>query len=193
MEISKVKEITDYNGNFALDIMLKNVELKWAKLAEPSEMSNKYEVTIELTDEAVAEEYKKLCKQVWDEYKKAKKLKVGPQAKGYGEVKDEDGNPTGVTKIVAKAIYESQKGKIMPPPLVVDTAKQKIDLANYQLIGNGTVANVKIQVQPYEFNKQHGVSVKLIAVQILKLVEYTGGAEEALDDFDEFEDDDFLE
>jgi len=187
MKITNIKEITDFNGNMAIECLIKNAEIKWAFLAEPSDMSGKYEVTIELDNEVEAE-YISLCNKVWNTYKTAKKLKTKPQAVGFGEVKDEDGNETGIKKLVAKAIHTSRKGKVLPPPLVIDTSKQKIDLKEYPTIGNGTVANVKVAIQAYEFNKQHGVSVKLLALQIVKLVEYSGSSVNT-DDFDEIEDD----
>jgi hypothetical protein len=68
------------------------------------------------------------------------------------------------------------KRKVMKPdgtereaPNVVDSKRNPWDKS---LIGNGSDVNVKFKVYEYEYNKNHGVSADLIAVQVVKLVPY---------------------
>jgi hypothetical protein len=54
-------------------------------------------------------------------------------------------------------------------PTVVDSKRNPWDNS---LIGNGSDVNVKFKVYEYEYNKKHGVSADLIAVQVVNLIPY---------------------
>ena len=45
------------------------------------------------------------------------------------------------------------------------------------LIGNDSVANVQFSVREWEFQGKKGKTAKLVAVQILDLVEFAGGGD----------------
>lgn len=67
-------------------------------------------------------------------------------------------------------------------PRIVDTKRNK--LPKEIMIGNGTVANVKLWCLPYSMGKNKGVAAKISGVQIVKLVEYKSDRE----DFEEIKD-----
>ena len=54
-------------------------------------------------------------------------------------------------------------------PTVVDSKRNPWDNS---LIGNGSDVKVKFKVYEYEYNKKHGISTDLIAVQVVNLIPY---------------------
>ena len=63
-------------------------------------------------------------------------------------------------------------------PIVVDKFNEPVDPT---MIGNGTVANVQISIREWEYQGQKGKSAELVAVQILELVEFSGGGGDLVD------------
>jgi len=101
---------------------------------------------------------------------------------------DEEGDETGRTlmnfkmkhKVTAK---KTQKVYLMKPTII--NAKKAV-LKNPPNIGGGSVLKVSFEVNPY-FNakdKEFGLSLRLVAVQIIELVEFGGNAA-AANDFDD--------
>lgn len=125
-----------------------DVELNWAKLNTPTSPfgTPQYELQIATTDKAVAEDLKA----------------------NYFNVKEKDG------KFVVSLKRKAQKadGSDNGAPRVVD-AKLAPFTGN---IGNGSRGNVIVWQYPYEAMGRKGVASSLTAVQIVDLVEYTGGS-----------------
>ena len=73
-----------------------------------------------------------------------------------------------------KKIYTDADGKYnTPAPVVVD--KQLQPITDTKTIGNGSTGNVQVKFKPYEYMGKKGISVQLLAVQVLNIVEYAGG------------------
>ena len=78
------------------------------------------------------------------------------------------------TARVKKKIWTNADGKNdTPAPVVVD--KNLEPFTNVTSIGNGTTANVQVRFKPYDFQGNKGISVQLVAIQLINLVEFTGG------------------
>jgi hypothetical protein len=68
----------------------------------------------------------------------------------------------------AKRNVETNKGKKMDPPRVVDGLKRPFT----DPIGNGSVCNVIVNVYPWTFGKKTGMGAWLDAVQVIEHVPY---------------------
>lgn len=132
------------------NIRLDGVELQWAKLHEPSEMSNKYTVNvIKLTDAQV------------------KGLKAAGLSVKHG--KDKQNPDPEVGNYIAPSAQN--------PVMVVDSMKKSIEGEDLAKIGNGTIANVIIRPYDWTFKNKKGVGCGLQGVQIVNLKEYRGAAD----------------
>jgi hypothetical protein len=101
---------------------------------------------------------------------------------------DDDGEETGFTvmnfKMKAK-ITAKKTGKVYHMKPTIVNAK-KVVLKNPPNVGGGSRLKVSFEVAPY-FNakdKEFGLSLRLVAVQIIELVEFGGGGA-AANDFEE--------
>lgn len=132
------------------NIRLDGVELQWAKLHEPSEMSNKYTVNvIKLTDAQV------------------KELKAAGISVKHG--KDKQTPDPEVGNYIAPSAQN--------PVMVVDSMKKSIEGEDLAKIGNGTIANVIIRPYDWKFQNKKGIGCGLQGVQIVNLKEYRGAAD----------------
>ena len=132
------------------NIRLDGVELQWAKLHEPSEMSNKYTVNvIKLTDAQV------------------KELKAAGITVKHG--KDKQTPDPEVGNYIAPSAQN--------PVMVVDSMKKSIEGEDLAKIGNGTIANVIIRPYDWTFKNKKGIGCGLQGVQIVNLKEYRGAAD----------------
>jgi translation elongation factor EF-Ts len=159
----------------------------WAKVFEPDthfDPDGVYTVDVMVPETEAAE----LCEQL-DEVvnthhtkvvKEQPKLKaVLSTAKPYQPEVDDDGNPTGNLRFRAKmkAVVKSRDGKTFNMnPIVVDSKRNP--LTKDTLIGNGSVIKVAVEPAPYmmQSTKSVGVSLRLKAVQVIDLVQYSAGA-----------------
>ncbi len=92
---------------------------------------------------------------------------------------DEDGLFWACT--VKKPTHTKDGRPQVAPPVV---GKDKMPFADPDSIGNGTVANIKIHTFDYNYNGREGVGFRLDAIQIIDLVEFSGG-KPAVDYFDD--------
>ena len=95
----------------------------------------------------------------------------------YGEVYDDDGNPTGQFFIKAKAKAEgiTNSGKAWKfRPTVFDSKGKPFPEKDPPLIGNGSTGRIAITAYAYAAPIGYGVSIRLEAVQVINLVEYGG-------------------
>jgi len=121
-------------------IMLKNVEVQWARVHEPTNkyMSEEKEWLIEcrLSEEQLAHLKKLGCKK---------------------EPKDSEWLKFQKNEL-------SRNGDPLQAPIVVDKACRPFS----DLIGNGSICNVRIAQVPYEFKGIKGFKFSLDAVQVMK-------------------------
>ena len=138
--------------------ILKDVELFWAKLDEPVSPFGAPQWEIQL----------RVPK------KRSKELEA------FGKTKDQEGDTVSIN-LKKKAV--NAKGEKMQPVRVVDSAKNPIE--NRKAIGNGSAGNVIVRSYDYDVAGRKGTAHALDAVQVTKLVEYTGSDSV---DFDAVED-----
>jgi ribosomal protein S16 len=136
-------------------MILENVKVQWAKLGDNADnkyMSDEKQWSIDalLTD---------------DQANKWVESGVKPSVK----VKD------GVKSVsLRKDCVWKKSGDPKKAPMVVDQFGDPIDAT---IIGNDSVCNIQFSVRDWEFQGTKGRSAELVAVQVLELVEYTGGAD----------------
>jgi hypothetical protein len=87
---------------------------------------------------------------------------------GFGSVKPVKDDPT------------RKDGTDNDPVQMVDGRKQKIDPTIK--IGNGSIGNVKVYRREYDVAGRQGISTILSAIQVTKLIEYTGSVDFDIDD-----------
>lgn len=135
--------------------VIRNVEIHWAKLdpANPVDPFDTgklvWELQMRTADKAVAKEWKAL----------------GFSVKPW----ENDGATYYICTV--KKLARSNAGKDLTPPRVVDGKLQPVDPT---IIGNGSVANIQVSPREWKVGGKSGVVLDLMAVQITKLVEYTG-------------------
>ncbi len=116
------------------------------------------------------------------------KKKKATMAPFYREETDDEGDETGEISFNFKMKHKIKvkaTGKEFTLVPTILNAK-KVILKNPPNIGSGSVLKVSFEIAPYfnEKDKEFGLSLRLIAVQIITLVEF-GGAGRAANDFDE--------
>jgi len=131
--------------------LISDVELNWSRLATPANNPfggvPAWEIQIATTDKNKADELK---------------------ANNFN-VKEKDGKFT--VSLRRKSVKAD--GSAMEPVRVVDANKVPMD--NKASIGNGSRGNVIVWQAPYSNMGRSGVSNSLTAVQVVDLVEYSGG------------------
>jgi len=130
------------------NIVINGVKIMWAKLAEPSEMSGKYQVDLVELDAAAV----KILTKAGITVKEGKdKKRPAPEIGKY---------------VVASATR---------PVPVVDSKRNA--MSEVSGIGNGTTANVIVKPYEWNFKGKSGTGCGLQAIQINKLKEYSGAAD----------------
>jgi len=137
--------------------VIKNVEIFWAKL-DPSNPVDPFksgklvwEVQMRTADKAIASEWKK---------------------RGMKPKALEDNGAT-IYVCTVKKIAQNKKGQPLTPPRVVDAKLNPVDPT---IIGNGSIVNLQVSPREWEMGGNSGVVFDLMAVQVIKLVEYTGSS-----------------
>jgi hypothetical protein len=135
-------------------VIVKDVELHWAKLdspVDPFKTGEKvWEVQIRTSDEETAKSWAK------DFYINAKK------------------DDEGFWKANIKRKELNRKGESNSAPVVLDRKNQPMPASN---IGNGSIGDLKLFQYPYDVAGRKGVSSMLSAVRIKDLKEYTPSSE----------------
>ena len=135
-------------------VIVKDVELHWAKLdspVDPFKTGEKvWEVQIRTDDENIAKTWSK------DFYINAKK------------------DDNGFWKANLKRKELNRKGESNQPPVVLGRNNQPIPSSN---IGNGSIGDLKLFQYPYNVAGKKGVSSMLSAVRVKELIEYTPSSE----------------
>jgi len=153
--------------------IIENVEALWPKIdttyvfkpapikrsmpCDPSEKDAEYSIQFRM-DNATA---KKLFMAMSETYQ-ANKKKDWSEKLTNPFVKDDDGTYTG--KSTLKGKYSTGVTK---PPMQLDSQGNKL-ASDFQLTTGSTV-NVAVQFNPYDFGGKQNVSLRLRAVQVIKL------------------------
>ena len=161
-------------------------------LTKPSTKFNKQGIfsTYILLDkkdgEALVNKMKEVRTEQFKKYGKGTKV-AELQCKPYEIVNEETGeatpDPKGRYILTAKANAYTENGKISYRPQIINAKKQPVKNIS---IGEGTIARLGVTLSGYSVAGKTGVSIKLGMVQIIDLVEYTGGGF-STDMFDEEE------
>lgn len=137
-------------------MLLNNVELNWVKLDKNNpdmgydKNTPQYSLVVTTADKKISESWTKAG------------INVKPR---------EDNGKILYNATLKKKIYKDEQGRIItPPPVVVDKDLQPI--TDVQSIGNGSIGNVQVKFKSYEYMGRKGTSVQLMAVQLVKKVEY---------------------
>lgn len=145
------------------NVIVKNVELRWAKLSTPVAPfgTEQWELQI-VGDKSREKEFSQ-----------------------FGKVK---ATTDGKISVNLKKKAKKADGTPAEPVRLVNSAKEPI--TNRSIVGNGSLGNVMVFLRPYDVMGKSGISVMLVAVQVTKLVEYkaTSGV-----DFDMLGDDESQE
>lgn len=142
-------------------------EAKWAKVLEPDDYGN---FSISLYGEGV-EELETELQSMLD----AAVKEIDDAGKKYqvADILKEDDDGKKFLSFKLKAVdFEGNPNKIT----MYDASGKKVDDWS-ELVGNGSIVKIKYRAAPYYMNstKMVGLSYRFYAVQVIKLVEYSGG------------------
>lgn len=150
-------------------------------LIEPSTKFNKegvyttYALLSKEEGETLTQKMKDIRQEQFQKYGKGTKL-AELQCKPYEIINEETGettpDPEGRYILTAKANAYIENGKPKYKPMIINAKKQSVKNIK---IGEGTIARLGVVLSGYSVAGKTGVSVKLGMVQIIELVEYTGG------------------
>lgn len=157
-------------------------EVMWMQVDKPDPKFGKYNAKVRIPEAA----YKALLADTTKiaESHRAELAKEKPKIGKYqiavpvGPEEDKDGNEVAggfVFRASAKSSYKKRDGTIanLQPPVVVDAKKNKVNGAQ---IGRGSKVKLLVDLRPYAMDTgKVGVTAALQGVQILELVEYSGG------------------
>jgi len=136
-----------------MSFVIRDAELFWAKLVTPVNPFNAdiphWEIQIRTRDKKESAEWKK---------------------HGLHVTMKED-NDGSFYQVNLKRKSETRKGDKRDPIRVVDASLAPLDAS---IIGNGSVGHVQIDSYEYEMNGKKGVGFSPRALQVIKLVQYTG-------------------
>ncbi|NIJ81161.1 ssDNA-binding protein [Xanthomonas cannabis] len=124
------------------------------------------------------------------------KHKKAALADFFASETDDEGDETGRVTFNFKMkhkIKAKKTGKVYTMVPTIVNAKKEV-LKNPPNIGGGSILKVSFEAVPYfaAADKKFGISLRMVGVQIIKLVEF-GGASRAADDFDEEDGDDIAD
>jgi hypothetical protein len=166
---------------------------RYAYLTEPDEYEGKKQYKIDVIYPEVTPYVKKLIAAI-DKRAEAElaKAKSGAKTKAaakkckmcedmpYAEVEDDDGNKTGEMRFRFKMNYQykNKSGKVVTlKPALFNAKGEKIE--GDIRIGSGSLVKVAFNFYPFTTPKVgSGVSLRMNAVQVIKLVEWGGGTAE---------------
>lgn len=133
--------------------------------------------------EALAQKIKDIRTEQFKKYGKGTKVAEITKCIPYTKVNEETGEEIPdeegryILKTNAKAFIEN--GKPNFKPMIINAKKQPVKNIK---VGEGTIARLGVTLSGYSVAGKTGVSVKLGLIQIIELVEYSGGF--STDDFD---------
>ena len=155
-------------------MMLKQVELKWARFVPDSpdqgfdKETPQWNCQVITRDKAQAESWKE-----------------------EGLTPKVDNDDTGILyRMNVKKLATNKDGSAAKPVPVVGNDLMPLDADEISCIGNGSVANVKVRTFEYNFQGREGVGVRLEAVQITNLVHYESASSSVLEGFEAIDADD---
>ncbi len=149
--------------------------------------TNEFSVTVRLSGKA-KDEWIKMVDDFWNNFvatlpkTKGRRKPIEPKSLGYKLVYDDEGNPTGEIDVRFKTgVFAEANGETVKREIPVFDAKaNKInDEAFKSKIGNGSLGRVQGIMAIYQVPQisQWGVTFFLKGLQVVKLVEYTGGVD----------------
>jgi len=152
--VSSNAHIKSLIGVLSMSNVIKNAELFWVKL-DPSNPVDPFSSG----------------KLVWEIQMRTSDKKEAAAWKKKGLPVRELEEEKGTFACNVKKLAKNAKGDALTPPRVVDGKLQPIDPT---IVGNGSVGNVQLSPREWAMGGKSGVVFDLMAVQVVKLVEYTG-------------------
>ena len=151
-------------------MILKNVELEWAKLVKSAPdmgfdgNSPQWQVTAVTRDKKVSAEWKAA----------GMNIKIG----------EDDGGVKYSVALKKPAVNKKTGAEEKPVPVVGPDLHPLDDVS---VIGNGTTANVRVRTFEYNYNGRSGTGFRLDGIQVVNLVEFKGAANDATAGFEVIE------
>lgn len=157
--------------------------VKWAKVLEADDYGH-YSLSLYVSDEE-KDKYVSIVSEVANySFNECTSLGINPMLKEVTLKEDKEGNEYIGFKLEAVNSYTGDTNHLT----FVDKYGNTVHDWN-KLIGNGSTIKVKYRAKPYCVNKNAGAGVRMFAIQIIDLVEYTSGSSNGFSD--ESESDEF--
>ncbi len=154
-------------------MIVENIRVKSCRVSEPND-NDKYQIIFAVDDKADHKALVKMIDDDWDE----NGTKKNPDNLGYFESEPNEDYPddedTGSVIFIATKNAETKKGKEQH----VDVYRKngaKYERDEIPAIGAGTIANLSTDTYTWEFKRTQGTKLNFNKLQIMDLVEYSGG------------------
>ena len=172
-------------------MIIENVEVIYCKIDEPNE-NDKFKLIFGIEDEDERQDLIDMIDADWEENKGSLKGKFKkPTNMAYFEAESNEEYPddkwTGKTIFTASSVAVTKDGKEREVK-VYDADARLVDDKVKASIGKGSIINLSTSAYTWEFKKLAGTKLNLNSIQLVKLVEFTGG-----DTFAALEGNDFTE
>ena len=161
-------------------MVVENVRVKSCRVDEPNE-NDKYQIVFAVDDKKAQKKLKKAIDDDWEENKPKGAKKPDNMAYFISETSDEYPEPdedTGKLLFIASQNAEitlksgATKEKYVP---VFNSNGDEYDRDDLPSIGAGTTANLIVSTYTYAVKGNRGTKLNFEKMQILDLVEYSGG------------------
>ncbi len=152
-------------------MIIKNVRVKSISIDEPND-NDKYQLVFAVDNKKDHAALIDMIDADWEE----KGTKKTPDNLAYFESESseeyEDDDDTGTIIFIATRNATTQKGKEQHVPVY---RKDGVKYEEIPSIGRGTIINLSTDAYTWEYKRTQGVKLNLNKVQIMDLVEYSGG------------------
>jgi len=154
-------------------MIVENIRVKSCRVDEPND-NGAYQIVFAVDDK---DDHKALVAMIDNEWKE-NGAKKKPDNIAYFESEANEDYPddedTGSVIFIAKRNAESKKGKEMHVD-VYNASGAKYERDALPAIGKGTIANLSTDAYAWEYKRTAGVKLNFNKLQIVDLVEYSGG------------------
>lgn len=141
--------------------------------------TEKYSITLMPSDKDL-KRIEKECEEVWDAYAKENSKKKLTGEPNFSIREDKDGNKVLKFKKNSTIITKTGEKRDVAIP-VFDGLMKKVPKDVKEKIGNNSEVNVSYQLFPFIYSSNNfGISLRLVGLQLLKLVEYGTDNPEAM-------------
>jgi len=148
-------------------MIVEDIRIKSVRLTEPND-NEKFQIVFAVDDKKANKALVEMINDAWDEEGTGT-----PRNLPYFISEASDEFPA--DEDTGKTLFLANTTRI---PAVYDASNVKIATENMPSVGRGTIANLSTSTYVWTYKKDMGIKLNFNGLQIIKLVEYTGGGDD---------------